>query len=422
MSDTRAAATDGRPRVRRELVRPPDQRPAQGSAPGGDDLSRLVAAARGADDLLGFLDRWCWDLSASGLPVARVTVSIGTLHPRFVGFGARWTQADGRTEETEVGHEVRASRMYLDSPFFRVFERGETVRRKLEPAGVENEFPVLADLKRAGMTEYVALPLLLGRINRNAVTYATDRPGGFSEDEFRRLEAFGPVLSMALERLALRGIATTLLDVYLGRGAGARVLAGEIERGSGEAIRAVIWIADLRGYTRLSDRLPAPRVIDLLNRLFERQVAAVDDAGGEVLKFVGDGLLAIFPIADVERAPDACARALAATAAATEGLARLNAELAGEPDALALATVTALHVGEVFFGNIGGATRLDFTAIGAAVNLASRLELLAKRLERRVIASADFVAAAGPAARGFLSLGFHPLRGFAEPMEAFAPP
>ncbi len=403
--------------VSRIVERPPELRPSLGSAAQGGEVTWLLEDGRRQVSLAELVDGWCWRLVASGLPLARANISIGTLHPQLIGFGARWTAANGRAEELSLAHGLLGTSAYRNSPFVRVFDYGETVRRRLEGDADTLEFPVLRDLKAAGMTDYLAMPLLLGAVTRNGASFASDRPGGFSDGDIARLMALGPALSTVLELVGQRRVSATLLDVYLGRKAGQRVLAGEIVRGSGEAIRAVIWSSDLRNFTQLSDRLPGTRVIDLLNRVFDTQVAAIHDRGGEVLKFIGDGLVAIFPIDDVEFAADQCARALAAARAALAGNAALNATLAGEPDAPRLPLAIALHLGDVFFGNIGGKDRLDFTVIGPAVNAVSRLEKLAKTLGRDLVVTGDFVAAARR--RDFDSLGVHPLRGFSEPIEVF---
>ena len=400
--------------------RPVAERPIAGSALAGSEIAWIIAEGRRIEDLPALTDEVGWRLVAAGLPLARMTLHIGTLHPQLFALGCRWTARDGVTEAFEVGHEARTADVFLHSPLYPVFARRETVRRRLDAAGMGNEFPILAELREAGMTEYVAMPLVVGQAGRSAATFATDRPGGFQEEEVARLSAFAPALGLVLENLALKLIARTLLDVYLGASAGGRVLAGDIARGAGEAIRAVISIYDLRDFTGLSDRLPGPRVTELLNRLFETQVAAVHRAGGEVLKFIGDGLLSIFPITDAAFTADAAGAALDAAGASRRTLAELNAELAREPDGVQLATVAALHVGEVFFGNIGGATRLDFTAVGPAVNLASRLEQVAKSVGRPLLASRDFVAACA-GTRRFEPLGAHRVRGLAEPVEVFAP-
>jgi len=403
--------------VSRVVERPPELRPSLGSARPGGEVAWLLDEGRRQVSLADLLDGWCWRLVAAGLPLARVNVSTGTLHPQLIGFGARWTAVNGRAEELSLAHGLEQSTAYRNSPYARVFDYGETIRRRLEGDADALEFPVLRDLKAAGMTDYLAMPLLLGAVTRNAATFASGRPGGFSDDDIARITALGPALSTVLELLAQRRVTSTLLDVYLGRKAGQRVLAGEIVRGSGEAIRAVIWSSDLRNFTGLSDLLPGTRVIDLLNRVFDTQVAAIHARGGEVLKFIGDGLVAIFPIDDIEFAADQCGRAMDAARAALAANAELNAALATEPDAPRVPLAVALHLGEVFFGNIGGQDRLDFTVIGPAVNAVSRLEKVAKVLSRDLVVTGDFAAASGR--RDLDSLGVHPLRGFNEPIEVF---
>jgi class 3 adenylate cyclase len=196
------------------------------------------------------------------------------------------------------------------------------------------------------------------------------------------------------------------------------VLAGEIKRGAGEPLRAAILATDMRGFTSLSDRLPAERVVEIVNAWFERQVGAVHAHGGEVLKFIGDGMLAIFPIVDVELARMAARDALGAARDAIKAAAAMNADPAFA-DAAPLRAVAALHAGEIFLGNIGAPDRLDFTAIGPSVNVVSRLEQLVKSLNRELIVSAAFAAIGS---EKLFSLGTHQLKGVADPVEVFTCP
>jgi adenylate cyclase len=231
------------------------------------------------------------------------------------------------------------------------------------------------------------------------------------------LEAITPGVAVNLEVQALRLTARTLLETYVGRQAGARVLDGVIKRGMGETIRAVVWLCDLRGFTSLSEQLPRDALIEILNEYFGRMCAAIESAGGEVLKFIGDALLGIFPVPADDPAA-ACARALGAAEKAQEALATFNAERTAAGKA-PIDYGIALHVGDVMYGNIGGENRLDFTVIGPAVNLAARIEGLCGELRRPVLLSAGFVAASGLPAR---SLGTFPLKGLAEPQAVYAPP
>jgi adenylate cyclase len=252
----------------------------------------------------------------------------------------------------------------------------------------------------------------------NAVTFLIDRPGGFTEVEIAGLKEIAHALGIVTELQASRATARSLMDTYLGRRTGERVLAGAIRRGSGETIRAVIWYCDLRGFTALVDRIPLADVAAMLNEYFEIMAGAVMAEGGEVLKFIGDGMLAIFDLCDGEAATRCCAAALRAAGAAAEAIAAANVRraAAGAPE---IHFGLALHLGEVYYGNIGALSRLDFTVIGPAVNQATRLEKLGSELGHSVVTSASFAAAA---AEPLTSLGLYQLRGVAQLQEIFAPP
>ena len=250
------------------------------------------------------------------------------------------------------------------------------------------------------------------------LTVATKRPGGFSDGEMDLLEAITPGVAVNLEVQALRFTARTLLDTYVGRQAGSRVLEGAIRRGMGETIRAVVWLSDLRGFTGLSEQLPRDTLMELLNQYFGSVCTALDANGGEVLKFIGDAVLGIFPILDEDSQPSVCARALASAENAQATIAAVNAVRADAGEAR-IDYGIALHVGDVMYGNIGGENRLDFTVIGPAVNLAARIEGLCRDLGRPVLLSADFVAASGLAAE---HIGAFSLKGLSASQEIYAPP
>jgi adenylate cyclase len=251
----------------------------------------------------------------------------------------------------------------------------------------------------------------------NAITFLTDRKDGFTDAEIGGLEYIAQALGVITELQSSRRIAKSLLDTYIGRRTGERVLSGSIRRGTGETIRAVIWDNDLRGFTALADRLPSEALNELLNQYFEIMAGAVIAEGGEVLKFIGDGMLAIFEIGDTADIRQACHSALQAARNAAVAAAKCNSERVAARKA-AIRFGIALHLGEVYYGNIGAPGRLDFTVIGPAVNQASRLEKLAAELGRSIVTSASFAAAAP---RYLESLGFHQLRGVAEPQELFSP-
>ena len=247
-------------------------------------------------------------------------------------------------------------------------------------------------------------------------SFATDRPDGFHDDDLVLLKAVLPVVSLAMMTHAGHTIASGLLGAYLGEDAGGRVHAGAIERGSVESIRAVLWYADIRAFTALADTTPGEVVIELLDEVFEALTASIRPRGGQVLKFLGDGMLAIFPFEDVTR-EQVCRQALDAAVESMSAVDRLNMTRceAGKP---AASVDLALHLGEVLYGNVGAVDRLDFTVIGPAVNEAARIEALCEPLSRRVLVSAEFAVAAGDSRR-LEPLGYHTLRGVRDAREIF---
>jgi len=239
-------------------------------------------------------------------------------------------------------------------------------------------------------------------------SWATRQPGGFTDAEIEAIQSLIAPLARVAEIRAWYRVAGNLLTTYVGKNAGERVLAGQIRRGDTEAINAAIWLSDMRGFTMLADTLPPQDLVDLLNRYFDCQVPAIVEHGGEVLKYMGDGLLAIFPIGAERDFSTICAAALDAGRAARDQIAAL---CASDGDGSGLRFGLALHVGDVLFGNIGSGNRLDFTCIGPAVNLAARLEKLAGRLGRTILASEDFVDHCGD--DGLQPIGRFAVAGFA---------
>jgi adenylate cyclase len=294
-----------------------------------------------------------------------------------------------------------------------VANTGEAFRRRLADPDCVMDYPVLHDLRDEGITDYVVEPLHFSSGEVHFSSWATRQPGGFTDEEFDAIERVVPPLARIAEIRAWYRVAGNLLTTYVGKNAGERVLAGHIRRGDTEAIHAAIWLSDMRGFTALADTLPPQQLVDLLNRYFDCQVPAIHEHGGEVLKFMGDGLLAIFPISAETDFPAICAAALGAAKAARDNVAAL--EVAEHAPALRFGL--ALHIGDVLFGNIGSGDRLDFTAIGPAVNLAARLEKLAGRLGRTILASEDFVDHCGH--DGLQPLGRFAVAGFAAEQMVF---
>ncbi|MEW6431436.1 MAG: adenylate/guanylate cyclase domain-containing protein [Myxococcota bacterium] len=349
----------------------------------------LVDGAPGAPTPMAVLARLGPDLVAAGVPLARMTAFVRTLHPSVVGRSFTWLEGKAEVEVREASWALLDSVEFKASPVARVFQTGELVRRRL---GGEVDFADLSAMAAQGFTDYAAFPLKFMGGSVHAITFATRAPGGFTD---AHLDALGHVvrpLSRVGETLALMRTAVNLLNAYVGNDAGDRILKGQIQRGDTQNIDCVIWFSDLRGFTRLSGERTPKEIISVLNEFFDCQVPAIERAGGQVLKFIGDGLLAIFPLGRGRSTAEVGGAAVRASREALEALAALNQARAGRGES-PLAFGVALHVGEVAYGNIGGAGRLDFTAIGPAVNLASRIEGLTGKLGKPVLLSGALAAA-----------------------------
>jgi len=281
------------------------------------------------------------------------------------------------------------------------------------------DFPVLTELRDEGLTDYLVMPLIsIDSAVRSLTSWGSRRPGGFGDLDIATIAGVLPAFAALAEIHERRRMTSTLLDTYLGGDAGRRVLGGQIQRGDGVTIAAALWFCDLRDFTSLSDELPGDAVIGLLNDYFACMAGPVQARGGEVLKFIGDAMLAIFPMADDLDRDRACLTALEAAREALAGFDKLN-ERRCELGRPALGVKIALHAGTVVFGNIGAPSRLDFTTIGPAVNMVTRLEGLAGRLGLRLLASERF---ASPCDSQMVSIGYHPLRGIALQQELFTVP
>lgn len=356
----------------------------------------------------------CARLEAIGFPVWRAATSLRTLHPELFVTNVVWQRGVG-TRTSARHHDITESPGYRVSPVAVIHGGVDRIRQRLDVPPETLPYPLLVDFARQGGTDYVIEALTLADGRRSFVSFTTDHPGGFAPEHLDALAAIRPALNLRLELESAYLATRSLLEVYLGPNAARRVLAGAFKRGGGESIRAAIWFCDLRGFTELGDRLHVEEVVELLDRYFEHVAGPVNDAGGEVLKFIGDAMLAILPVDDAGPA-EPCARARAAAEAALAGLEALNRELAAEGRPC-LGVGIALHLGEVMYGNIGARGRLDFTVIGAPVNEACRVESLCKPLGTPLLCTAAFAAAVPSAA--LVSLGAHALKGVRDPVEVF---
>lgn len=357
----------------------------------------------------------CIRLQQAGIPVKRATLHVLINHPQWLGARMMWSDGMREAEIALVDYDVRERSEYIGSAANEIHDGAAEVRERLEQASSLSRKHALYDEMRArGLTDYVAWPLYHTLGKRHIVTFATDRPGGFDDAHVAGLKKLLPVLALVSEIRVKNRLARTLLETYVGSHAGELILAGATRRGSGTTVRAAIMICDLRDFTKISDNWPRDDVIDLLNDYFDAMSEPIARHGGEILKFIGDGLLAIFPL----RAPNACANLLHAVAEARKAMAALN-ERNSATGRAPLNYGIGVHVGDVMYGNIGSTSRLDFTVIGPAVNMASRLEALTKKLGKNVLLSRDF---AELVEREFQleHVARHEVRGFSDPIELFA--
>lgn len=369
-------------------------------------LDWLATTAPGLPGVAEVLEGLSERLLAEGIPLQRTWYGTLPLHPLVYARGWSWRRVGGG-DHGAIAHEDRgAISLETTSPIHRVHDGEDRVRVHLEAE--DSHYQLLQRLRAAGGTDYV-LFAVSGRRGRSCLSFTTDAPGGFDAAQLARMDRVRTFAGLVFQTFDLEALAATLLNTYLGAGPGARVLDGQIRRGDGETLRAATWFCDLRGFTAATETLALPALLELLNEWFAAMVAAVDAHGGEVLKFMGDGMLAAFTHPD---ARDACRAALAAADEAEARIAAVNLRR-DEPLAFGL----ALHYGDVMYGNIGAPARLDFTVIGPAVNRAARLESLTAVLGRTVILSSTFAAVCGAPV---ISLGRHALKGVAEPEEVFA--
>ncbi len=382
-------------------------------------LAEGALAGRHASELLGGLGE---RLNGAGLPVFRLAVSSGLLHPTFDALGMFWRRGHSvqiRRSERLVGRPEDADG-WLKSPWHHLVEnRMTSLRRRLDGAGEPVDFPILGQLREEGVTDYVArvehlgANAKMGELDDIMTSWTTDRPGGFTEADLALLESIVPVFAMAYHSRASIVTAKTLLKTYLGDDAARRVLEGNVVRGRAEIIRAVVWYSDLANFTRIADEVHHEEVLALLNDYAECLVEILDGAGGQVLKFVGDGILAIFPDGDGNHAAD---RALAAAAEAERAIAKLNRQRSEQGKAVT-DFYLALHVGELLYGNFGSSHRLDFSVLGPAVNEASRMAQLCRSIDQRIVVSSAFAQATGERRDWLVSLGRYALKGVGAPQE-----
>jgi adenylate cyclase len=383
----------------------------------------LVDFGLESDNEAGLLGGFCDRLVGAGVPLLRVATGVEAFHPTLDARGTLWSRGSAVRQEDYTREEAEANEEeWRQSPFFVLAETDATeLRRRLGDNYEQGEFPLLDRFVRDhGMTDYLALAVsygpgsTLGVVPGLVISYQTDRRGGFEDEEVALLWRLTRPFALAYKGIASVHTGRSLLATYLGGDPARRVLEGAIVRGRAEPVEAVLWYSDLQGFTRIADTAPRDQVLELLNRYADCLVSTIAPHGGEVLKFMGDGILAMFPLG--EDSP--CGRALDAAEAALRHVDELNGRRRVE--GLPWTDIhLALHIGEVLYGNIGSRERLDFTVVGPAVNEVARIEAMCRSLDQRVVTSSAFAAAAGEARARLVSLGRYALRGVRRPEELF---
>jgi len=388
-----------------------------------------LAGTPDTDIFSGFCDR----CAAAEFPLGRAHLFIDTLHPVHEGRLFRWGFGPDETALHDYGRtsvqgidtsdpaylDQQATDVWRRSPFFDMLQTGAALLRRRLSAETKDEFSLLPDWYAAGLTDYVAIinrfaaEGIIGEMDAVYSSWGTRDPEGFDDREIAALERVVPYLALAIKSVSLMRMTRTLMETYLGRDAGQRVLGGRIVRGIAERIDAVVWFSDLRGFTRITDTAPE-QVIPLLNDYADVIVTAIEQHGGDVLKLIGDGTLAIFTGEDRAHA---CEAALAAALAARQGVAELNKRRRGQEQPVT-DMYLGLHVGKVFYGNVGSRERLDFTVLGPAVNEASRIAAMCRSVDQPMLLSAAF-ADVGDMKSRLVSVGRYALRGVLHPQELF---
>jgi adenylate cyclase len=395
-------------------------------------LAWLTQAGLAGTPETDIISVFCERCVAAGIPLSRAHVAIDTLHPVHEGRLFRWgypneplvheygrTSLEGLDVSGAVSLDAQATDVWRRGPFYNMLQTGASLLRRRLNAATKDEFSMLADWLVAGMTDYVAITTrfaekgVIGEMDAVYSSWGTKASEGFNDSQIATLEHLVPHLALAIKSVSLTHMTRTLMETYLGRDAGQRVLSGRIVRGVAERIDAVVWFSDLRGFTHITDTTPE-QVIPLLNDYSDVIVSAIHEHGGDVLKLVGDGTLAIFTAEDRTHA---CTAALSAAIAARAGIATLNKrrEANGKP---VTDMYLGLHVGEVFYGNVGSRERLDFTVIGPAVNEVSRIAAMCRSIDQPALMSSAF-ANVDAVKRRLVSVGRYALRGVSHPQELF---
>jgi len=347
-------------------------------------------------------------------PVDRLNVGCFILHPELAGLAFQRTTDGDELTVVQVRHEDLEQDVYLKSPLQHAVREKRALRWRLGQK-VDSDFPFWDDLKEEGFTDYLVLPMVGAHSRVHVISLATKSKDGFSEEQWAVLDEFRASLALLVDVLAVHRLAEVLLQLYVGKQSGGRVLSGAVRRGQGKVVEAAVLFCDMNGFTGICESLSERDTIQLLNGFFDRICGPVAEEGGEILKFVGDAVFAIFP-ANARPVEEACRAAILAAKKGREAL-LAGPIVFGRDQSIWVSAGIGLHVGQFHYGNIGTSSRLDFTAIGDAINVASRVESMCAHVERSILATQVFVDLAGAQGK---RLGNFPLKGVSEPVAIVA--
>ena len=377
----------------------------------------LLYSGRYIEDFETFVGELAKTLNLFGFELSRLNLGVYILHPDIAGVAFQWIKEGEAVASIPVEHSDLETPVYLESPIRACVNSGQNIRIQIGKFGAASDFPVVAEFQKSGITDYCVMPLPGGSERVNVWSLATTRPGGFTNEEWSTLQRFSLYLSLVVDYLAVQWLAGVLMQVYLGRRTGKRVLRGQVKRGDGQEIRAALWFCDMRGFTQLSSVMTSEELIVILNEYFGRLGPAVQEEGGEILKFIGDAMLAIFPMGeDDDDEATVCKRCLKAAEVAQATLEEWSQSRTKQGQQ-SIRTGIALHIGEVVYGNIGTPGRLDFTVIGEAVNRVARVEGMCTSLGEGLLATKEFIEHIDRRAE---LLGAYELKGIRDDVEIYA--
>jgi adenylate cyclase len=383
-----------------------------------EDISDwLLTKAKGDGGLRGLTGQLVSRLRDAGVPIHRFNVGVFALHPVMAGYAVVWTQGMDEAIEVPVRREDTLKPLYLASPIRLVVESRQTVSFDLKDAGACEGYPVLGEFRDEGYTNYIGFPIPYGEDGIAVLTACTKEPEGFSAAHVLGIQSLFPVLSLLISVTENRRLTRTIVRTYLGENIGERVLSGEMLRGHGETIQAALWFCDLRDFTALTAEIGSFAMIDVMNQYFDCMAEAVWAEGGEILKFMGDAMLVVFRIGDELDAGEAARHAVSAAKEALQRLSFLSKRRAGEGLSPLHASVS-VHLGSVVYGNIGASRRLDFTVMGAAVNLVSRIQGLTAKTGETLLYSKEVAEHLTEMSEPF---GSYDLKGVLLPVDIYKP-